>query len=504
MLLGKKGHDIFVPLIILCESPLASALLERRSSQGIKHRRRPQFIPPLFFAQNTSYGEAETMCSFCGVPARTLLDLYAGAIRQDYERALMKPPKLIFCLVISSLLFFCYITYKGKLSLTQAPRKDQLMRSYSRQTQQGARNTSPISNVVDGGDVGSLSHNSNVSETELIDACLEGNLPEAFKSALDVNPIIPPADVKIVLVLASYRSGSTFIGELLSSGPTTFFHFEPLQLFSESGRLRWGRQADAFQLLNKLVRCRMQEVPLYMVWLERRHEYKRNRFLADVCQGGKSCFCPRHVASLCLRSRTQVFKFTRLHFAQVAKWIESNPDIAESVRVIHLVRDPRAIYASRQGVKWCIRNPDCASAEALCSQMRSDLDAFEVLTGRKRPYPLHRLRFEDLAADPVNETSRLFGLLDIEFAPSTTEYLKAHTTSDDWDLWNPHSTWRNTSQVADRWKRKLRQDDIKVIERVCADVLRRLGYELLFNNTTSAHQRIAEEARRVPDVRTRH
>lgn len=316
------------------------------------------------------------------------------------------------------------------------------------------------------------------------DSSLEGLLPAAFRAALDRYPVVPAADVKIVVVIAYYRAGSSFVGELLSSGPRTFFHFEPLMPFTVSGSIRPGRQRHAFHLLDELVRCRFE--PLYTVWLENNPYYKYNHFLADVCQGGESCSSPGHLSALCSRAETQIFKFTRLRVSQVQSWIKQNPDIAQSVRVVHLVRDPRAIYSSRRGLRWCTDYKPCDSAAVLCDQMRSDLDEFEELTRRLQINRTYLIRFEDLATDPLNETMRLFGQLGLNFAPSILKYIETHTSADAADLKNAHSTKRNTKAVVHIWKQKLSMQKIREIETTCSDVLQRLGYNVLPTSAKAA------------------
>ncbi|XP_037285514.2 carbohydrate sulfotransferase 4 isoform X1 [Rhipicephalus microplus] len=307
------------------------------------------------------------------------------------------------------------------------------------------------------------------------DSSLEVPLPAAFESALEKYAIVPSAGVKVVIIIAYYRSGSTFFGELLSSAPRTFFHFEPLMMFTVSGGIRPGRECHAFQLLDGLVRCHFD--PLYTVWLENNPYYKYNHFLADICERGQSCSSPGHLSALCSRAATQVFKFTRLRARQVASWIEQNQNIAETVRVVHLVRDPRAIYSSRRGLRWCTEYEYCGSASALCDQMRSDLNAFVEISGKLQKDRTYQIRFEDLTADPVNETLRLFEWLDLDFARSVTKYLEEHTSATAADVRDAHSTRRNTRLVAYSWKSKLLSRTIREIEVACSDVLQRLGYD---------------------------
>ncbi|XP_050043389.2 carbohydrate sulfotransferase 4-like isoform X2 [Dermacentor andersoni] len=315
-----------------------------------------------------------------------------------------------------------------------------------------------------------------MASVDTSDSSLERLLPAAFKAALERYPVVPAADVKIVVIVAYYRSGSSFVGELLSSAPRTFFHFEPLIPFTVSGSIRQGRQSHAFRLIDELVRCCFE--PLYTVWLENTPYYKFNHFLADLCEGGESCSSPSHLSALCSRAGTQVFKFTRLRVSQVGSWIERNPDIAQSVRVVHLVRDPRAIYSSRRGLRWCTNYKPCGSVAALCDQMRSDLDAFGELTRRLQINRTYQIRFEDLAANPLNETMRVFGRLGLNYAPSVSKYIETHTAAAAAaEMRNAHSTKRNSKAVVHMWKQKLSMQTIREIETTCGDVLHRLGYK---------------------------
>lgn len=362
------------------------------------------------------------------------------------------------------LVFIFYVGFAWRILDPMLSAKDALNSEFSKRSLEGGANHQ--SNTA-----------SKLNGTERLDSSLQGILPAAFEDALRTYITVAQSDVKIVLLVAYYRSGSTFVGELLSSGARTFYHFEPLLPFTVSGRIRPGRERHAFQLLDELVRCRMDSVPLYTVWLENHMEYvEKNHFLATVCGGGESCTSPGHMAALCSRAETQVLKFTRLYISQVGDWIERNPDIAESAQVVHLVRDPRAIYSSRRGLRWCTDNVACDSAEALCAQMRSDLDAFEELAKQLQPNRTLRLRFEDLAADPAKEVPRLLHYLGLNYTQAVSDYVKTHTRATPSDLRNAHSTKRNPHSVALEWKRKLSNKTIQAIEGVCGDVLSRLNY----------------------------
>lgn len=318
---------------------------------------------------------------------------------------------------------------------------------------------------------------------------LNETLPAAFTAVLQAYSVVPTSVVKRVLIVTYQQSSSTILGELLTHVPRTFLHYEPFALFTQGGRIRPSKERYALQLLDELARCRLWKVPLYAISLDgSAGSYKFNRFLADVCEGGDSCSSPGYVSSLCLRAETQAFEITRLSVSQVAGWIQRNADIAESVRVIHLVRDPRGIYASRRDLGSCWSDDACGSAKALCPQMRSDLRAYEDLANLLGPHRLHRVRFEDLASDTVNQTKKLFARLALDLHPNVLSFLTRQETGIVAKLGKQHRTTSNASTVGDSWKTRLPKNTIREIEEMCGDVLLKLDYERVFHSVNSAEQ----------------
>lgn len=313
-------------------------------------------------------------------------------------------------------------------------------------------------------------------------------LPTAFKAVLEAYPIVPLSVIKRLLIVTYPQSSVTLLGELLAHVPRTFLHFEPFALFKQGSRIRPSKERYALQLLDELARCRFWKVPLYAISLGGSDgSYKHNRFLADVCEEGDSCSSPSSVSSLCLRAETQAFEIRRLSIGQVAEWVERNTDIAESVRVIHLVRDPREIYGS-QDLDSCRASDSCINARTLCSQMRSDLRVFEELLHQQGRDKMYQLRDEDLALDPVNQTKKLFARLGLDVHPNVLSFLRQQESGFSSKMGKQHKIASNASTVRDSWKTRLPRNAIREIEKNCGDVLLKLDYELMFPSVNSAEQ----------------
>ncbi|KAM7309249.1 carbohydrate sulfotransferase 1 [Ixodes scapularis] len=301
-----------------------------------------------------------------------------------------------------------------------------------------------------------------------------------FELALKHYAVVPANKVQRVIIVTYFRAGSTFVGDIFSSNPRTFYHFEPLHMFSKDARLNGGAAQNASKLVGHLLRCEFNRVQHYIRWVsEAKFLFRRNHFLWAMCGGQNAvCFKGEYVAKVCLRAPTQVMKVTRLHMSQVHDWIKANRDIAGSVKVVHLVRDPRGILASRRLLDWCNESKSCAHQDTLCSEIRADLDSFEDLK-REFPNGTYRLRYEDVSMEPEREVIALFKELGIKYTTSVGNFLKTHTKARKADVMDPYSTRRNSSTVAFEWRQKLKYADIVEIQRSCADVLLRLGYKAI-------------------------
>ena len=48
----------------------------------------------------------------------------------------------------------------------------------------------------------------------------------------------------------------------------------------------------------------------------------------------------------------------------------------QNLKILYLVRDPRATLQSRKGRDWCVATPSCHKPETLCGDLVNDFDSF--------------------------------------------------------------------------------------------------------------------------------
>lgn len=249
-------------------------------------------------------------------------------------------------------------------------------------------------------------------------------------------------------------------------------------MFTRDSRIDASVLKSGLDLIGHLFRCEFQSVEHYV-----RSDYENdflfmwNHFLWTLCGGQHSvCFNSDAVSKVCSRAPVHIMKLTRLHMSHVRDFLRSNPDIAASVKILHLVRDPRGIVASRRRVAWCNTSESCVRPDTMCSEIRADLESYEELK-KEFPKSVYRLRYEDLCLNPEVEAMKLFRVLGLNYTEHVSRYLKTHVKAQKHHALDSHSTWRNTSTAAFEWRTKLSYEDINEIQRCCSDVLLRLDYE---------------------------
>ncbi|XP_059093340.1 carbohydrate sulfotransferase 1-like isoform X2 [Tigriopus californicus] len=276
------------------------------------------------------------------------------------------------------------------------------------------------------------------------------------------------------MILTTWRSGSTFLGDVLKSHPATYYHYEPLIHFGIH-QIRSGPKAHrAQETLEKLLKCNYSNLDAYFTYAQKHHEtFAHNERVWNSCQRGKeqSCWNPQFWGSMCKLFPFQVIKTVRVRANLIERFLEQSKSL--NLRILLLVRDPRGTMQSRTHRVWCPGNPDCEDPAMLCSDLVNDYKTAQHLTKRV-------IRYEDFAANPEVHSKEILKFVGFQSHAKIDEFLKSHTNA---NIGGVSSTFRDSKTAPYHWKKDLSFDVIQTIQGKCQDALNLWGYRTYANES---------------------
>ncbi|XP_062404150.1 carbohydrate sulfotransferase 1-like [Sardina pilchardus] len=335
-----------------------------------------------------------------------------------------------------------------------------------------------------------------------------------------------------ILLLAATRSGSSFTGQLLNQHPDVFYAYEPLfhvwQSFTNgSGGGCCHRRAPerrellgAYRdLLLNLFTCRLGFLESYIHPPPQDHVtgalFRRSSSLAlcsppvcpeagaldsgDLASQPEEAWCHKKCGALNLTLASQAcgqrghvaIKAVRVPRVADLRTLSEDPRL--DLRIVHLVRDPRAVLASRMAVfsgfrAWRVWNAtgrqpryvDLAQIGHTCRDTEASAETGLLqrpgwLRGR---YLL--LRYEDLALRPEQRARRLYRFLGLDRVPARVLRWIARNTNvtnapGEWHY--KYSTARDSKAAAESWRLRLHFSIVQAVQSLCNSTLALLGYK---------------------------
>lgn len=138
------------------------------------------------------------------------------------------------------------------------------------------------------------------------------------------------------------------------------------------------------------------------------------------------------------------------------------------LKLLWVVRDPRAVVASTLRVPWAVQDPT-----ALAEEWNLDHEELREASHRLPPHRLLTLRYEDLVADPAAARGRIAHFLGIAEQPHQIRVEKLFVA---WETWKGRVTEPITSDRVDAWRNTLTHSQTTAITAVCASGMEELGY----------------------------
>lgn len=326
-------------------------------------------------------------------------------------------------------------------------------------------------------------YDSRIKSTENADKMNSAKMPNKYDN---ISKCSCAQRVPRILLITYFRSGSSFLGDLLQQNCRTFYSFEPLHLMTEGVRIPDSRADEAFSLLSRLFDCSFPEISYYVKWAlrpENRFLFKWNRLLWSRCRFRPvSCFNAAFIKDVCSKAHVRLIKTTRLHMRHVRSFLQTlDRSTISTLKIVYLVRDPRGIYNSRKNLSWC-QNKTCADPKAICDELSEDLTEYRKLKS-EMPDRFIMIRYEDLSLFPQVTSVDLSQQLELPFSKQAERFLHSHTAvnpeSHDSEKDNPYSTRRNSVSTAVEWVSEMTAAEIDRTQSACKSVIVDLKYHYI-------------------------
>ncbi|XP_013889130.1 carbohydrate sulfotransferase 6 [Austrofundulus limnaeus] len=323
----------------------------------------------------------------------------------------------------------------------------------------------------------------------------------------------PPRGKVHVLLLSSWRSGSSFLGQVFSQHPSVFYLMEPAwhvwtKLEKPGARLLRMAVRD---LMRSVFQCDFSVMDSYLpenynmsslfMWTQSRalcsppacYVTQRGQF-SNETQCLKNCDSQGldKVQAACNTYSHVVLKEVRFFELESLYPLLQDPNL--DLRIIHLVRDPRAVMKSREASPKAflrdsaivLEQKDIPAAEVsykvLQEICRSHIRINERAIVKPPPFLKGRykmVRYEDLARNPLKEVSDIYDFVGLEMSNQMGEwiYKKTHGKGKGTKKEAFQITSRNAADVSQAWRTVLPYSKVKRVQEMCKGAMKLLGYK---------------------------
>ena len=167
----------------------------------------------------------------------------------------------------------------------------------------------------------------------------------------------------------------------------------------------------------------------------------------------------------CEKSELRATKTVRATMASMDHLLEQD----SNARVIHLIRDPRAVVVSRLHFDSSARSRYAGKdvvkeAMVYCRDVVRDVRQRRRLD-RKYPGRLFTIIYDDLTKQPINYAKQIYKFVDAPLHEKTVSWLIKNTSQN-----------KNSTKIASRWQEKLSYQTARRIKDVCKTFFNEIDY----------------------------
>lgn len=204
----------------------------------------------------------------------------------------------------------------------------------------------------------------------------------------------------------------------------------------------------------------------------------------------------------CLSKQHHAIKTVRVRQLETLQPLVEDPRL--DVRVIQLVRDPRAILASRmvafsskyQTWKTWAQDGQVPEDDEEVKRLKGNCDHIRMSAevGLSRPRWLRRrymlVRYEDIARYPMQKAEEMYRFTGIPFSPQAREWILRNTQTTQ-EASGIYSTQKNSSEQAEKWRFSIPFTLAQVVQRVCGPTMKLFGYKFVDDEKTLMNKSIS-------------
>ncbi|NWI11897.1 CHST3 sulfotransferase, partial [Crypturellus soui] len=320
-----------------------------------------------------------------------------------------------------------------------------------------------------------------------------------------------------VLLMATTRTGSSFVGEFFNQQGNIFYLFEPLWhiertvTFEPGGANAVGSALVYRDVLKQLFLCDLYVLESFISPLPEGHltpfMFRRgsSRSLCEepVCTpAAKKVFEKYHckerrcgplnvtlAAEACRRKEHLALKTVRIRQLEFLQPLVEDPRL--DMRIIQLVRDPRAVLASRMVAfsgkyetwkRWAAEGAAPLHEDEV-QRLRGNCESIRLSAelGLRRPPWLRGrymlVRYEDVARAPLRKARDMYRFAGIRLTPQVEQWISTNTQAPR-DGSGIYSTQKNSSEQFEKWRFSMPFKLAQVVQDACAPAMRLFGYKL--------------------------
>lgn len=330
------------------------------------------------------------------------------------------------------------------------------------------------------------------------------SLPESRQAVLstklshDVQPTMPAERRRSLLIYGADRSGTTFTTKMFAEDPQLMTVYEPLWVTS-----RWNNEdstqftnwkRNVLDLLKGILSCKFADSAAGIKFLSHTTKSWSGAFVKNAFKS--PAFCP-NVTCIDLSSNPSfadkvcLIKYKHgvtkigeprtpdnLISSFLPRLFTENPET--DIRVIQLVRDPRASMNSRIRLGWMVdfhHSNFPNNVRKVCSNLVKNIRFGRNLGQWQDKYL--EVHYRDLAGKPLETTKAMYKFAGFEMPESIRDWVIRNTSPSKEELRKQEkkifSSVRNSTANIDKWQKQSPIERTRIIEEHCKGALDLLG-----------------------------